>query len=268
MRVEVLGNVQDGGIPHLGCDCETCEEAREDANSQHYVSSLLVKENGHEDTVRYLIEATPDIRFQIKGDYLDGVFLSQGHLGHIGGLPFFGTEGLDSDMLSVFCCPDVSNYIMKNDPHRLMVDKGQIEPHELGDGEEIDVQGGSIQARAIEHRHVNTDTTTFMLHGEDKKLYYISDTDRLTDDIKESIREADIAIVDGTFWSDDEIDRYEEVPHPTIQDTMEEFEDSDTDIYFTHLNHTNPALRKDSKERQELEERGFNVAEKGQEFEI
>ncbi len=268
MKVEVLGNTQDGGVPHLGCSCELCEAAREDQRKQKYVGSILLKANSNDDSVRYLVDSTPDIRFQIKGDYLDGVFVSHGHLGHIAGLPFFGTESLDTDNLSVYCTPEMRQFIMNNDPFRLLADRNQIEIHERGNGDEVDIQGGTVEFRNILHRYVNTDKVSFMIQGEERKLYYMTDIDQWTDEAIENVKEADIAIIDGTFWSKEEIDRYEEVPHPTIQETMEMFEDTDTEIHFIHLNHTNPALREDTPERKEVEERGFNVVERGDEFEI
>lgn len=268
MKIEVLGNTQDGGVPHLGCGCDLCEAARKDQRKQKYVGSILLKANSNNDSVRYLVDSTPDIRFQLKGDYLDGVFVSHGHLGHIAGLPFFGTESLDTDKLPVYCTPEMRQFIMNNDPFRLLVDRNQIELHEMSQGEEIDVQGGSIEPRHVLHRYVNTDTTSFMIKGDDKKLYYLTDIDEWTEEAVDSVREADIAIVDGTFWSKEEIDRYEEVPHPTIQDTMDMMEDFSTEIHFIHLNHTNPALREDTKERKEIEDRGFGVVERGDTFEI
>ena len=38
------------------------------------------------------------------------------------------------------------------------------------------------------------------------------------------------------------------------------------EVYFTHLNHSNPALDEDSAAGQALRERGFRVAREGQEF--
>ena len=268
MKIEILGSVQDGGVPHLGCECEVCKKARDDCSEQKYIGSLLVKENEKDNSVRYLIDVTPDVRHQIKGDYLDGVFVTNGHLGHINGLPFFGTESLDTDSLSLYCTDEMRHFIMNNDPYRLMVDRNQLEIHETNDREAVEIRGGEIEFRNVPHNYVNTDTTSFMIKGEDKKLYYLSDIDEWTDEAIASVEEADIAIVDGTFWSKKEIDRYEEVPHPTIQETMNKMEDFDTEIYFIHLNHTNPVLREDSEEREEVENRGFEIAEKGIELEL
>jgi len=268
MRVEVLGNVQDGGVPHLGCECDTCEEARENPEKRRYSSSLLLKEDGSEDSVRYIIDATPDIRFQIQAGYLDGVFIPHSELGHVTGLLYFGREGIDASGISVYCNPPVENFLMKNDPFRYLLDRENIEVQNFEDRDECKIQGGTVEAREIPHGHISRNTTSYMVKGEKKTLYYLSDINEFNDDVIESIKEADIAVIDGTFWSEDEIDRFDEVPHPPIKDSMELMEDIDTEIYFTHINHTNPVLQEDSAERKELENKGFHVAEKGDAFKL
>jgi pyrroloquinoline quinone biosynthesis protein B len=268
MKVEILGTVQDGGVPHLGCSCGICEEARNKCEKQRYNASVLLKENTEEDSIRYLIDATPDIRYQINGDYLDGVFISHGHLGHITGLLHFGEEALDADMIPVHVTDKTADYLNSNDPYRLLIDKNNIDVREFNDGDTQSLQGGKIEARESEHTGVQTDSLSFMIHGEEKKLFYMSDIHSWTEKTLDCVSEADIAIIDGTFWNEEEIDRYHEVPHPVMKETMHLTEDWNTEIVFTHLNHTNPALRPDSEERKELEERGFKVAERGMEFEI
>jgi pyrroloquinoline quinone biosynthesis protein B len=266
MRVEVLGTVQDGGVPHLGCTCDVCEKAREDANEAKNVSAILLKEDDSESSARYLVNATPDIRAQVRGDYLDGVFVPHEGLGHITGLQYFGQEGPDISNLSVFTSEEVEDFVMQNDPYRFLVDRNNLEVRGFDDGEEIDIRGGDVEARYFNHPHLNHDTTAYMIHGEEKKLFYLDDITDFTDEIVECVKEADVALIDGTFWSEDEIGRFEEVPHPPIRRSLDQFADVDTEIYFTHMNHTNPALREGSDERQEVEENGFRVAERGMEF--
>jgi pyrroloquinoline quinone biosynthesis protein B len=266
--IEVLGNVQDGGVPHLGCGCSVCEAAREDANNQKHNSAIMIKEDDEDDSVKYLVEATPDVRYQIKGDYLDGVFISHGHLGHITGLLHFGEEAIDTDHLPVYVSEKTKHFICSNDPYRLLVDRDNIDVTEFNDGEKTEIQGGKIEAVEAQHKRLNTDTLGFMIHGPNKKLFYLSDIHQWTEKTLNKVRESDVAIVDGTFWNEEEIDRYEEVPHPVMKETMHKAEDWDTQIIFTHLNHTNPALREDTEEREELEERGFKVAQKGMEIEL
>ncbi len=268
MKIEVLGTVQDGGVPHMDCSCRVCEEARQDCSKQRYVHAVMLKENDDENSIRYLIGASPDIRNQIKGEFLDGVFVSDDHLGDITGLLFLGESSMDASGVPVYCAEGVKDFIMKNDPYRYMVDRGNIETEVVDEGEEVEVQGGHVEPREVIHRGDYADALSFMIHGEDKKLYYVSDLDKWTEDAIESVKEADIAIVDGCFWTKEELDRFEEVPHPPIKKSIEEFSDVDTEIYFTHMNHTNPVLLEDSEERKEMEEKGFQIVERGMEFEI
>lgn len=265
MKIEVLGNVQDAGVPHLGCDCEVCEAARNDCNQRKYSSSLMLKEDNSDNTVRYLIDVTPDIRFQTSGEYIDGAFIPHAHLGHITGLLYFGEEGLDADSMNVYCNSGVEDFLMQNDPFRLLVDRGNIEVESF-ENEEIDIRGGSIETISFHHPQINHETAGYMITGEEKTLFYLSDITEFTDEVKKNIREADIAIVDGTFCSRDEIDRYEEVPHPPIKESMDEMSDYSTEIYFTHMNHTNPVLREGSEARKTVEENGFGIVEEGQIF--
>jgi pyrroloquinoline quinone biosynthesis protein B len=185
------------------------------------------------------------------------------------GLLFLGKESHDPEGIPVYTSEKNNDFLEKNDPYRFLKDRGNIEVNEIEDGDEQDLMNdGSVEIIETEHPQVETDNFCFMIEGGNKKLFYISDIHEWTHRVKEKVKEADIAILDGTFWSADEIGRYDEVPHPTITTTMDEMEDVDTDIYFTHLNHTNPAYREDSEERKELEDRGFKVAKQGIEFEL
>ena len=268
MELKILGNVQDSGVPHLGCDCDLCEKAREDPSEAKYVESLLLKENDEDDTARYLINATPDIRQQVKWKYLDGIFIPHEGLGHLTGLQFFGQEGPDISELSVFTSDAVEDYMMKNDPYRFLIDRDNIQIQEFNDGDMEDIRGGEIEAIQFHHPHLNHDTTAYMIHGENKRLFYLADITDFNPEIEKCVEEADIALIDGTFWSEDEIGRFAEVPHPPIRRSLDQFSDVDTKIYFTHMNHTNPVLREDSEERKKVQKKGLNVAEEGQEFSL
>lgn len=268
MEVKILGNIQDGGLPHMGCECELCQAAREDPCRQKFVSSILLREDSSEDSFRYLIDASPDIRNQISGKYIDGVFIPHHEIGHATGLLFFGEQGIDANGVTVFCNDRVENFLMKNDPYRYLVDRDNIDISQVQDGERKDLQGVDLEVREEHHENLNREVSTYFLEGPEKTLYYVPDIHEWSDSVVGSIREADIAIIDGTFWSRDEIDRYDEVPHPPIEETMGQMEDFETEIYFTHINHTNPVLREGSDERQELEDRGFRIAEQDMELEI
>jgi len=266
MKIEVLGNVQDGGVPHLGCSCNTCKDARENPEKRKYSTALLIKEDESEDSAQYLIDATPDLRFQITASFLDGIFIPHSELGHITGLLYFGQEGIDAKGINVYCNKAVEDFLMKNDPFRFLVDRENLSIESFEDKDIQKVQGGEVKSLEIPHSHISRDTTSYMIKGKEKKLYYLPDINEFNRDVEAAVAEADIAIIDGTFWSRDEIDRFDEVPHPPIKETMEQMEDIETEIYFTHINHTNPVLREDSEEREKMKEKGFKIVEKGQKF--
>ncbi|MDY6774283.1 MAG: MBL fold metallo-hydrolase, partial [Candidatus Nanohaloarchaea archaeon] len=130
------------------------------------------------------------------------------------------------------------------------------------------VMGMDVDFVPVIHRYVPTEMHAFRIKTDEKSLFYMTDIDHWTEDAVEEVEAADVAIIDGCFWSEEEIDRYERVPHPPIRESLERFEDADTDIIFTHINHTNPVLDPESEERRKVEEAGFRIAEEGMEIEL
>jgi pyrroloquinoline quinone biosynthesis protein B len=82
----------------------------------------------------------------------------------------------------------------------------------------------------------------------------------------------DTALLDGTFYSLNELPGRDvtQIGHPLITTTMDLLEplvrSGKTRVFFTHLNHSNPALDPASAERAEMERRGFHVVDEGEEF--
>lgn len=267
MRVEILGSAQDGGVPHLGCMCGACEAAREDPGKQRYASSIKVFDAEKE--VNYLFDASPDIRYQLQGDaFIDSIFLSHGHLGHTPGLLYLGKESMNAEQVPVYCNESAARFIREeNYAYRLLVDRNNIALNTFVEGDTIDVMGLTVEPVAVTHWG-DMETSAFMIHAADRSLFYMTDIDGWTDKALERVREADIAVIDGSFWSREEIGRYERVPHPPIKESLERLEGVGTDVYFIHLNHTNPVLDPDSEERARVEDAGFTVAREGMEIEL
>ncbi len=86
--------------------------------------------------------------------------------------------------------------------------------------------------------------------------------------------ECDVLFFDGTFWTADEMpalgmgtrDAFDmgHVPMSGSGGSMQALSQLETtDVYFMHINNTNPVLRPDSPERQQLHESGMRLAEDG-----
>jgi pyrroloquinoline quinone biosynthesis protein B len=101
----------------------------------------------------------------------------------------------------------------------------------------------------------------------------------LDERILEQLQAAQLVLVDGTFWTDDELHRRQrdtatarsmghqpiDGEHGTLQ-LLREL--TDTHIVYIHLNNTNPILFEDASERTQLAAAGAAVAHDGAEFEL
>ena len=91
--------------------------------------------------------------------------------------------------------------------------------------------------------------------------------DRQGRHLENELARVDVAYLDGTFFADREVDGRDmsAFPHPFITTTMERLHplpaNERVKVRFIHLNHTNPALRRESAARRAIEAAGFRLAE-------
>ncbi|MFC1477409.1 MBL fold metallo-hydrolase [candidate division KSB1 bacterium] len=288
VQVIALGIMQDGGMPQLGCTCERCSRAARDYRARRFVTSLGIRDT--EGKV-HLVDTTPDIREQlvlmrsglpgepaISGRPVDGIFLTHAHMGHYTGLMHFGFESLSSDSIPVHCTHKMAEYLQNNGPWDQLVQYKNIVLNPFEYGDKI-VAGPSltIEPLNVPHRQEYTDTAGFVINGAKKSMLYIPDIDsweEWTDDLSETLRLYDIAVVDGSFYSGDELPGRDmsKVPHPLITHTMDLLRGTldlqKTQVYFTHFNHTNPVLNADGIIKKRIEQEGFYCLEQGMVFSL
>jgi len=286
--LRVLGIAQDGGLPHAACSCERCERARQQPEDRTHVASVaLVLPTNNQ---IYLFDATPDLREQLASltdidpgpgrqvnrDPVAGVFLTHAHIGHYLGLAFFGYEAIHTRNLPVMATPRMATFLRSNGPWSQLVTLENIRLEELNPGKPRQI-GDVVVVRAVRapHRDEYADTLGFLISGPTRTVFYLPDTDSWSawpTPVTELLQQVDVALLDGTFFSSDELPgrRVETIGHPLIQDSMDLLQDlvddGSLEVYFTHLNHSNPALDVDSEARISIEKRGFHVLEQGQEF--
>ena len=154
-----------------------------------------------------------------------------------------------------------NTFLETNAPYRLLVEGGYIAVKVIAPGEEFSLPGLRCRALEVPHRNEVADTVGYSLMSEASgaTAVYIPDMDRWTDEALDEVRRARISLVDGTFYSGDEVPRFGEVPHPPVQETVERLAGVEGEVHFTHLNHTNP-LNMNGDERKRLEEMGFRIA--------
>lgn len=263
-----MGSAQDGGLPHPLCQCINCQKASTDETFKRFVSSIALFDSEK----AYVIDATPDFTEQLlllTEQQLEGIFITHVHIGHILGLLLLGKEAAATHHLPVYCTQEVKNYLETNKPFSWLVKRKNIELKVLQPEKAITVGRVRITPFLVNHRNEDADTVGYSIE-ENKKLVYIPDMDRLTKNVLRKVREADMAIIDGTFYSADELPKNSlaAVPHPLVEHSMELLKELPSKIYFTHLNHTNPLNDPNSKAFKELLTHGFNVAFRGITFNL
>lgn len=286
--IRILGTAQDGGLPHAACSCDRCSLARRDSDYRRRIASLALVLPSSDQV--YLIDATPDLREQLAalvdvrqapGDRVDrqpvdGVFLTHAHIGHYLGLAFFGYEAIHTSGLPVLATPRMATFLRANGPWSQLVGMQNIRIHELAPNQSFS-PGDQVVVTAIQapHRDEYADTLGFLIAGPERTIFYLPDTDSWvawTTPVTELLEKVDIALLDGTFFSADELPgrRVEEIGHPMIEQSMDLLQglvdNQGLQVYFTHLNHSNPALDQNGRARQRIESRGFHILEDGQEF--
>jgi pyrroloquinoline quinone biosynthesis protein B len=267
MQVKILGSGQDAGIPQIDCYCPACRLARKYKKYRRLGPSLAIS-NG-KDCV--LIDASPDIKPQLemtgkgKGS-LKGIILTHAHFGHCVGLLSLGKESLNTKNIPVFCTPKIKRFLYKNYPFSLLVKNKNIIINEINPDKQFKISGIKYTPFKVPHRDEIADTVGYTIEAK-KRIIYLPDIDYWTLDIIKKVNNSDIAFIDGTFYSSRELPRFKQVPHPPIEKTMSLLKNSPAEIYFTHINHTNP-INGRGKERAGLKKMGFNIAYDGLALEV
>tara|TARA_B100000768_G_scaffold36614_1_gene35263 strand:- start:334 stop:1299 length:966 start_codon:yes stop_codon:yes gene_type:complete len=282
VEINILGTVQDGGMPHLGCKKSCCKDYFEKGFSKKRVVSLGISDYLY--NKNYLIEASPDISIQLndlldkESKTLDGIFITHAHIGHYSGLTNLGREVSNTSNVPLYLMPKMQDFISSNGPWDQLVKLKNVELKSLfHEKEEKLTENLTIIPFKVPHRDEYSETVGFKIIGPNKSALFIPDIDKWNKweiSIKKLISKVDYAFLDGTFYDSKEINNRDisEIPHPFIIESLELFKDlkeSDRNkIYFIHLNHTNPLLNSKSQEYQHVVSNGYNVAFEGLELKL
>lgn len=280
--IQILGVAQDGGYPHIGCEKTCCAQAWQNNELHQWIVSFALA-----DPVTgkwWLFEATPDIKDQLhyfhtanagRYNYLpNGIFITHAHIGHYTGLMELGREAFGSKEVPVYVLDKMSKFLETNGPWSQLVSLKNISIQKLIADESLALTSTiQVTAFTVPHRDEFSETAGFRINTRSKKYLFIPDIDKWEKWNKKIVLEverADIALLDATFYSADELPHRDinEIPHPLVRETMKLFESVPalkSKIHFIHFNHTNPLLRA-TEEKKGLEQAGFKVAAVGNVF--
>jgi pyrroloquinoline quinone biosynthesis protein B len=302
LKIRVLGSAAGGGAPQWNCGCFNCREGRRPGGRvrARTQESIAVSADGES---WFLINVSPEIRAQIEGcrdlwpkaerhTPIAGILLTNGDLDHCLGL----LSLRESQPLVVYATEAVRTGFTENNVLYRTLERfpGQVTWRRLELGREQPLGGpaGSLRVTAIpapgklplhlEGRHAPSpeDNVGFVIRDARWKLAYLSGVAGPSPEVEETLRDAQVAFFDGTFWSSDELivaglgtRRAEEMAHWPIggPDGSLSFLSRATKgawSYFIHVNNTNPILHEDSAERKAVAAAGVEVAHDGLELNL
>ncbi|MCL6265142.1 MBL fold metallo-hydrolase [Flagellimonas myxillae] len=279
----VLGTVQDGGSPHIGCKRDCCAELFINPDANRKVVSLGVVDQEFKKS--YLFEATPDMPTQLKllktfsglePETPNGIFLTHAHIGHYTGLMFLGREALGSNQVPVYAMPKMKHFLESNGPWSQLVDLNNILLNEMEDLQEVELTPNlKVVPFTVPHRDEFSETVGFKIIGPNKSALFIPDIDKWAKwetSISKEVGKVDYAFLDASFFDAEEINSRDisEIPHPFVVESMELFKSlppsEKEKIHFIHFNHTNPLLKKESAARDSVLKNGFKIGQFQQQF--
>ena len=306
MKIRVLGSAAGGGFPQWNCNCPNCSGLRRGTlrAAPRTQSSIAVAAN--EATSWALINASPDILAQLKANpalqparaprdtAIAGIVLVDAQIDHTAGLYMLRES---TRPLAIWCTDSVyadltgANPILGVLRHYCGVDRRRID----SDGADFAVDGiADLRwcALAVEskappfspHRSapVRGDNVALMVSdaASGGTLVYAPGLGSMEPSVWEALRSADCVLIDGTFWSDEEMiarkvsgKRARELGHLPLSGAGGMLEwlarlPRATRRILIHVNNTNPILDEDSPERAALSRAGVEVACDGMEISL
>jgi pyrroloquinoline quinone biosynthesis protein B len=299
MRITILGSAAGGGFPQWNCNCRNCAGVRSGAvrAKPRTQSSIFVRPDAGVEGV--LFNASPDLLEQIRAQpalqparalrdsAIAGVVLIDAQIDHATGL-FMLRER--TTPLPLWCTDPAFDDLSQGNPVlRVLSHYCGVQRHAIAlDGGWFEVPGvAGLSLRALPlsskaapyspHREqpVPGDNIGVTIHDRQsgRSVFYAPGLGEVTPAVFDAMCGADAVLVDGTFWTDDEMPRLglgrkraREIGHLPQSGPGGMLEwlaklPAPTRRLLIHINNTNPILDEDSAERAALTRAGVEVCE-------
>lgn len=299
MRITVLGSAAGGGFPQWNCNCRNCAGVRRgDVSAKARTqSSIFVRPDAGDDGI--LFNASPDILEQIRAlpalqparalrdTAIAGVVLMDGQIDHSTGLFMLRERG---SPLPLWCTDPVAEDLTTGNPVlRVLGHYCGVQRHAVPlDGSAFavpGVEGLALRAMPLSskaapyspHREASVDGDNIGMTLQDtatgRRAFYAPGLGEITPAVFDAMSGADAVLVDGTFWTDDEMIRLGisgktarsigHLPQSGPGGMIEVLSrlPAGTRKLLIHINNTNPILDEASPERAALDAAGIEVCE-------
>ncbi|MFZ0917628.1 MAG: MBL fold metallo-hydrolase [Candidatus Udaeobacter sp.] len=282
IRIHILGSAAGGGLPQWNCACANCVAARAGKIAPQTQSSIAISGDFEKFQGWFLINASPDLPRQIestprlqphrsaaaglRNTPIAGVLLTNPDIDHALGLLLLRQQ----EMSPVVYAADETRTALEWIDSVLAKFSG-IEWRTIS--AEFQSLSDSVGFRTIELPR----SVAFQFRDDTSgaTALFAPSVGELTDELRDSVHTSDVVLFDGTFWSDDELAAVRpgarsarEMNHLPIGDGSLDFlRQSPARLkIYTHINNTNPILMPGTREREQVEQAGIEIARDGLEI--
>jgi pyrroloquinoline quinone biosynthesis protein B len=300
MRIRVLGSSAGGGFPQWNCNCPNCDGFRRGtlkarARTQ---SSIAISADGGD---WLLVNASPDILTQIRDNPelqparairdsgIAAVLLIDAQIDHVTGLlmlrerqtplPLLATPEVFSDISSGFPITGILSHYCGVQRQELPIDGSTVNVPGLPG---LQVQTVSLSSKPPPYSPFRGnprpgDNIGLLITNPatQQRAFYAPGLAEVTPALIELMSGCAVVLIDGTFWTDDEMQRLGLSPKAALDmghlpqsgpgGMIEQLDQLPAGVrkVLIHINNTNPMLVEDSDERAELTAHGIEVAHDG-----
>lgn len=304
MKLLVLGSSAGGGFPQWNCHCTQCRAVRAGSPNHRARTQSSIAVGGPDDWL--LVNASPDILTQLqrapalnpgralRDSGIAGVVLVDGQVDHSTGLYMLRERGAK---LPLWCTDPVFEDLTEGNPIlRVLGHFCGVARERIGiDGQafavpgvpDLRIQALPLQSKAAPyspHREAPVPGDNIGLLFENsasgRRVFYAPGLGEIDAAVWELMCSADAVLVDGTFWTDDEMIRLglskktaRDIGHLPQSGPGGMIEwlarlPAATRKVLIHINNTNPILDEASPERRVLDAASVEVSFDGMEIEF
>lgn len=304
MHIHVMGSGAGGGFPQWNCNCINCKGVREGTvkASRRTQSSIAISSDGVD---WILFNASPDIKKQmddflalqpareVRDTAIKAILITDAQIDHVTGLltlrehnkpwDIYCTEAVHDDLTTGFPVFNILGHFRGINWHEIKTD---LESFTIPAAPGLIFTAVPLKSEAppySPHRHNTVPGDNVGIRVEDtrtgKNVFYAPGLGVVEDHVLEFMRNADVVLVDGTVWTDDEMSK-EGISDKRAQEMghINQSEDGGTISFLNsmerprkiliHINNTNPILNEESAERQVLNNAGIELAYDGMDIEL
>jgi pyrroloquinoline quinone biosynthesis protein B len=306
MKIRVLGAAAGGGFPQWNCNCPNCAGVRKGTLRAEPRTQSSIAVRGNDAAGWALVNVSPDITAQLQANpafqpgralrdcAITGIVLVDGQVDHTTGLymlrestrpwPIWCTDSTYADLTRGNPILNVLGHFCGVDRHRIDLEGAPFQiPGVSGiSWRAIPVPGKPAPYSPNRENPVLGDNLALVMTDDvsGRSAVYAPGLGAMDDRVWRAMQSAAVVMVDGTFWTDDEMIRLGaskkhardigHLPQSGPGGMLEWFAKLPvgTAKVLIHINNTNPILDEDSEQAAELRRRGVEVAWDGLEIEL